>query len=542
MRALCLGLLFLLAGCGRCGGDEPRDAGATPPAPPPTFRIALLTDTKGYLEPCGCTSRPLGGLGRLGTTLEGLREGTPTLFLAVGDLFFGGPVTDEGAAAEERWQAETLVDVWGDLGLVAATPGKKDLARASELPALRARARFPWLAAGATPLLGEDAGVAAAGSIDAGTSDGVPRPTTALSSVRMIERGGRRIGIVGASDAFPLEVVLPAARAAVAQAKQSGATFVVVLARGDRTFARSLAEIRGVNLVAHGGLDQEIPSPPTVVRGALVVQGGRQGQRLVSIDVYARGDGAFEDASAWSQEAARAELELAIRERRADIARWEREGGVSAADLTEQRRRVDAMQREIEALERPRDLSQGNLLVARVLELDPDIASDSAITQRLRVHDRRVNEHNRVALADRVPIPVPEGAAAYVGSAQCRSCHAPAYAWWQGHHHGRAYQTLVDRDKQFSLACVGCHVTGYDRPGGATVTHNMDGALVNVGCESCHGPGSAHVASPTTAHLVEDVPESTCIGCHNPEHSDRFQYAGFRASLRVPGHGLPVTP
>jgi hypothetical protein len=200
------------------------------------------------------------------------------------------------------------------------------------------------------------------------------------------------------------------------------------------------------------------------------------------------------------------------------------------------------MKREVAALARPRDLTRGNFLVPRLIELAPEIVSDESITARLRAHDHRVNEHNRVALADRAPIPVPEGAPSFVGSAQCQSCHAQAYTWWQGHFHGRAYQTLVTREKQFSLACVGCHVTGYNQPGGATVTHNMDGALVNVGCESCHGPGSAHVASPAAAHLVRDVPESTCITCHNHEHSDHFQYTGFRASLRVPGHGLPVSP
>ena len=38
--------------------------------------------------------------------------------------------------------------------------------------------------------------------------------------------------------------------------------------------------------------------------------------------------------------------------------------------------------------------------------------------------------------------------------------------------HGRAYATLEQRNKQFNLSCVGCHVTGYDQPGGATVVHN----------------------------------------------------------------------
>ena len=81
----------------------------------------------------------------------------------------------------------------------------------------------------------------------------------------------------------------------------------------------------------------------------------------------------------------------------------------------------------------------------------------------------------------------------YVGHARAAAtCHETALAWWKGHAHGRAYATLEQRNKQFNLSCVGCHVTGYNQPGGATVVQNQ--GLTDVGCESCHGPGSLHVA------------------------------------------------
>ena len=88
---------------------------------------------------------------------------------------------------------------------------------------------------------------------------------------------------------------------------------------------------------------------------------------------------------------------------------------------------------------------------------------------------------------------------------------------------------------------MGCHVTGYDQPGGSTVTHNLDGAMVNVGCESCHGPGAAHGKDPENVGIARDTPESTCVQCHSPEHSDLFDYDAYRKTLVVPGHGLPPT-
>jgi hypothetical protein len=158
-------------------------------------------------------------------------------------------------------------------------------------------------------------------------------------------------------------------------------------------------------------------------------------------------------------------------------------------------------------------------------------------------YDARVNEHNRVAFAGVSPPAVPPGAARYLGSAACKSCHAPAYAWWTRHPHGKAYTTLETLHKQFNLSCVGCHVTGYGKPGGAAVVKNE--GLTHVGCESCHGPGSKHVAQPgaaPTALITKSPSEATCKQCHSPEHSDLFEYAGYVARLRVPGHGLPPTP
>jgi hypothetical protein len=169
------------------------------------------------------------------------------------------------------------------------------------------------------------------------------------------------------------------------------------------------------------------------------------------------------------------------------------------------------------------------------------VAGDSGVRALLTVHDARVNEHNRVALADVRPKPVRAGAPGYVGSQRCGDCHAPALAWWKGHAHGHAYATLEQRNKQFNLSCVGCHVTGYNQPGGATVVHNE--GLTDVGCESCHGPGSLHAGDPDVdadKNVTRAVAEPVCKQCHNPEHSDRFAYDAYRAMLMAPGHGQPT--
>lgn len=67
------------------------------------------------------------------------------------------------------------------------------------------------------------------------------------------------------------------------------------------------------------------------------------------------------------------------------------------------------------------------------------------------------------------------------------------------------------RDRPFEGACAACHVTGFQR--------DQSFLEVGVGCESCHGPGAAHVAAPTKLNVVtfegtarDEI--TICASCH----------------------------
>jgi hypothetical protein len=105
----------------------------------------------------------------------------------------------------------------------------------------------------------------------------------------------------------------------------------------------------------------------------------------------------------------------------------------------------------------------------------------------------------------RLQVEVPGVTPKYVGSGRCQSCHGPAYDVWKKSKHAHAYQTLVADARpssakhpslrQFDGECVVCHVTGFGYKYGfkdETTTPKLE----NVGCESCHGPGSAHSNDP----------------------------------------------
>ncbi len=176
----------------------------------------------------------------------------------------------------------------------------------------------------------------------------------------------------------------------------------------------------------------------------------------------------------------------------------------------------------------------------RAEELRRNAPEETETRWLLDQYAHQINSSNQQRFAAKLPLPANPKDDGYVGSRPCASCHTAAYLWWNRTPHGHAYQSLVDQEKEFHLDCVGCHVTGYEKPGGSTVTH-VEG-LKDVGCESCHGPGSAHItdARPPLRFIKSKVSPTVCLGCHTKEHSEGFDFDEYVSRLLVPGHGLPL--
>lgn len=113
----------------------------------------------------------------------------------------------------------------------------------------------------------------------------------------------------------------------------------------------------------------------------------------------------------------------------------------------------------------------------------------------------------------------------YIGSKKCKMCHKgdkKGNVWekWEAGPHAKAFETLKAKGKEKDPACLECHTTGFGmgyKVGDANAA-NFEG----VGCESCHGPGSAykkmsimkdHQKSLDNGMIVPN--EETCKKCHN---------------------------
>ncbi len=169
---------------------------------------------------------------------------------------------------------------------------------------------------------------------------------------------------------------------------------------------------------------------------------------------------------------------------------------------------------------------------------------DAKVAAILKGLDRAIGSTNFAAAQHILP-PSPEpGLPTYVGRDGCTKCHKGAAEFWKHTVHATAWQTLVKVNKQYNYDCIGCHVTGWQKPGGVNMGTAEKAKLVDVQCEVCHGPGSKHVAEdglddPKT--LIARPPDRFCADtCHVKEHSDTFDRVPYLRDILGPGHGDKV--
>jgi hypothetical protein len=496
----------------------------------PSVRLYFVSTVAGALEPCGCRKDMLGGVDHAAAFITSrLNEAPRRLLLSTGPLFFQDPALDAERREQDVWKAQALAASFAQLGLAAFAPGINDFA------------------AGVSGLrdLVAPSGVKAVGA-------NVALPELAPTAVFQV--GDYKVGVAGIA-AVPEALAAGsdpaiALEAAAAELAKAGAQIKVALIAASRGEAlRLLERVGGFDVAAIGkasdqGDANDAASPPTLVGDTLVLQTPNHLQALAYVDLFVEGEGFdFADASRIA-ELERRESLLRRRDdlkRRAEVALPDsnaERAKAFEAELTRLDRELAELERKAAAEPQP----SGSFFRYHLAEVREGAGSDPKVAERMLEYYRRVNEHNRVALADRVPAPAPSGTARYMGGSVCASCHEDATTFWQGTGHASAYATLSTQFKEFNLDCVGCHVTGYGRPGGSTVTH-VD-RLKDVQCEACHGPGSRHVEGGGNTDLITLTPaESACRSCHHAPHvADDWDLKQAWSHIVGPGHGAALPP
>lgn len=563
-----------LAACrGRAGAPAARDAsaeaapgavaGASPDVPPPrgkTIALVYTSNVGGEYERCGCPVHPTGGLGRRAAEVDRIRaESDAVISVDAGDLFLpadvGSPARGRPPAPSElERRARLLAAAYARLGVTAFTPGERDLALG--VPLLRrvlADAKVPTVSANLVD----------------------PRGSLLFAADRVVAVAGVKVGIFGVTATSPPDPAwrawgvqardpLASARAEVASLRSRGARVVVALVHvgGTPDSKRLLSEVPGIDwaVLGHSGRNLETPE---LVGGARELEAMSLGRNLGRLDLHVvAGDG----AGPFADRGARAQLRTILADHEHQIADYAQRLPTTQNQptlrayyqkrLEELRRAVARETRELAALP-PR--VTGNWFDNRIIPLDTSVPDQPGVGSLVAAYNR---ESDRLAAAGKpvgvqptlpgAPPPATHAGppadaapvtAAYAGAAACARCHATAMAFWRATKHARALATLEAAHRGRSPACVGCHVTGYFQPGGTEELAVATTRLRDVGCESCHGPGSAHVAAPNApGKIMRQVPSSVCLGCHTPDQTNAgFDYAAFLGAIVGPGHGA-TTP
>jgi hypothetical protein len=360
--------------------------------------------------------------------------------------------------------------------------------------------------------------------------------------------GGLKVAFVGVSEPElpgpPPKPPADAVKTAVAQARAQGVQIVVALASVGRGEAKRIAdavpELTAIVVGSKGAAGEANTDAPPAERvgDVIVVETGNHLQTMAVLDLYVQGGATkFADGTGLDLGRKRQEVTRRIDELRARIASWEAEGKIQKADLDARRADLAKLEQERAVLDAPKPAPEGSYFRYAVKEIREALGSEPATHADLLAYYKKVNDANRALFAEKKPPPAPSGAPSYVGIDACETCHDDPVSVWKKTKHAHAYETISSQFKEYNLDCVGCHVTGYDQPGGSTVTH-VD-TLKNVQCEVCHGPGSLHAARPKVAMPVPKPQPDMCLSCHHPPHVAVFDAKAKMEEILGPGHGRP---
>ncbi len=127
-------------------------------------------------------------------------------------------------------------------------------------------------------------------------------------------------------------------------------------------------------------------------------------------------------------------------------------------------------------------------------------------------------------------VPGVRATATYAGTQSCAACHPQAMQKWAQSGHALAFATLVGVKADADPNCIGCHTVGFGTPSGYRREFAAK-RLVDVGCESCHGPGSPHVAERQAGGEITSrfrpIGAGDCQKCHHGEFSRPFAWEQF---------------
>jgi hypothetical protein len=316
-------------------------------------------------------------------------------------------------------------------------------------------------------------------------------------------------GVVTPARVAPVKASEPvaAAKQAVARLRKQGAQVIVALCGMDRVEARALVKaVPGIDFAIIGADVGDGMAEPEPVGAAWLMAPADQARHAVKLTLERRGEGPLQlhaGEAARARDLTRADKRIATL--KVQLAAWKKDPTADAAFVAARQQELAALEaaRQKLATSAPPPPPAGNWFSYELVPVRHTIARDPAVADELKQLARAIGKANLAAAQGKAPATAEPG--------------APSYD------------------------CIGCHVTGWEKPGGVNLATVEKRALVDVQCESCHGPGSKHVEEagldePRT--IVRKPAERFCADqCHTKEHSDTFTLVPYLRDILGKGHG-----
>lgn len=480
------------------------------PATDRKLTIVASGDIHGVVEPCGCTSDVLGDVARIRTLAK---DG---LWVDAGNLLYD-PETYKG---ERKFQAEVKARcIAGVLAPAEIGAGPSDLV--GPLPdGLRLHAA------------------------------NVTAPWAKAPTVRVVN--GVRVGVVGLLAPQPLPGGLtpsdpkPVLTRAVQQLRDAKADVIVALLAMPRPEARALiATVPGVDFAFLSIEPGEgMREPELVTSGehtAYLIAPAEEGKRVAKLELTLRSGKLQLFADDAGRKARRERIAPRVDKQRARLAELKADAKADPEFVQTSENELRDLEAKLAELDRAAAPPPGSYFTYALVPVRRSIAREPAALALIKTSDEQIGKANLERSKLEPPPPAEPGKASYVGDESCKSCHATQYEFWTKSHHALAWKSLVDVGKQYDYDCIGCHVTGWQKPGGVHLASVEARALTNVQCEVCHGPGGAHIKAelPQRKSTIVNSPDQNLCGstCHIPEHSDTFERTAYLRDVLGPGHG-----
>lgn len=481
--------------------------------------LFYTSDNHGETEPCGCEANQLGGLGRRSFQFQriAVESGQPRLVVDAGDLLFKHLAIPAGLEMQESMMAEAIVEAYSLVGYDAVCVGSRDLiAGVGLLRKVAPQGKFTWLSAN---LVDKSTG----GPIFAAT---VRRQIGEVKATLIGLTGPATLAPADNAELLSWEKVLPPLLTEVSKTTDLVILLSNLPAAENRRIAEAYDSIHILIQSASGDGGAISASP---VHNTVIASTRPQGKDIGVMNIT------WQSSKRWGCPPAEV---LAQKKSVLDGVIWQLskyQTGTQDPEstLSDQPDRLKAyrvlVSRERELRDEIQELilcdpaaesPEGNPSTYRnrFFTLDSSLPDQRDVVEVSDRLDRALNQLGRELAKTQVEVD-----SNYLGSARCTSCHAEQAAAWQKTPHASAYVTLVNKDQQFNVNCLPCHVTGVgmDR---ASEALSIAEVRRGVGCETCHGAGRKHTQDPMGNSMIRKPEASVCLSCHAPPHDESFDY------------------